>query len=97
IKTKSECRQYVHWLIFDGENGDTSKFFLTKAKTGETHSLPVKSTIEVERGDILFIQTAGGGGYSSAQERSKNDIENDLSQGVIDMDYIKKEYHLNYF
>ena len=94
---KMERSKYGPWGLFGGGNGEPAKCFLTKAKTGETHSLPVKSTIEVERGDILFIQTAGGGGYSSAQERSKNDIENDLSQGVIDMDYIKKEYHLNYF
>src|SRR5699024_7349670 len=92
---KMERSKYGPWGLFGGGNGETAKCFLTKAKTGEKHSISVKTTIEVERGDILLIQTAGGGGYFNAQERSEINIKNDLSQDVIDIDYAKKEYGLN--
>src|SRR5699024_11052784 len=48
IIIKMERSKYGPWGLYGEGNSEAAKCFLTKAKTGETLSLPVKSTIEVE-------------------------------------------------
>lgn len=83
IALKMERSKNGPWGLFGGENGDTAKCFLTKASTGEKLSIPVKSTFEVGKGDVLYIQTAGGGGYLKPEDRDKDMIQKDLNDGFV--------------
>jgi N-methylhydantoinase B len=41
------------------------------------------SQIELAAGDLLSLTVPGGGGYGNPRERAKNDIEADISQGLL--------------
>ena len=48
-----------------------------------TVRLPVKKTVVLNRGDIIEIQTAGGGGYGNLTMREKAVIKEDLNNGIF--------------
>ncbi len=74
----------------------------TDAQTGRGEVLrnnkviPIKSkdAMTLQKGDILTIYTAGGGGYGPASERSVDDIKNDLEQGYLTAPTVKASYRL---
>lgn len=68
VSLTMERRKFAPWGLFGGSKGGTSKCTLTKFQTKEKLELPVKSTFEVKKGDKLYIQTSGGGGYGVSQQ-----------------------------
>jgi N-methylhydantoinase B len=52
--------------LFGGENGDSGKNYIIKCK--KVINLPSKSTISVKKGDLMVIETPGGGGYGKKME-----------------------------
>jgi len=45
--------------------------------------LPVKVTVLLQRGDIVQIKTAGGGGYGRPENRDKSRVRDDIGNGII--------------
>ena len=74
----------------------------TDAQTGRGEVLrnnqviPIKSKdgMTLQKGDILTIYTAGGGGYGLPSERSIQDIKHDLEQGYLTAPAVKASYGL---
>ena len=74
----------------------------TDAQTGRGEVLrnnqviPIKSKdgMTLQKGDILTIYTAGGGGYGLPSERSVQDIKHDLEQGYLTAPAVKASYGL---
>lgn len=65
--------------ICGGMDGAPHRYRLRSAKGGELRELKTKETgVTMARGDWLHIESAGGGGYGTAQRRSAADRERDL-------------------
>ncbi len=65
-----------------GEPGQPGRLTLTRADDGETIALDSKvAGLAVARGDVIRLQTAGGGGYGDAGERSAADRARDRTEG----------------
>src|SRR5699024_5846867 len=92
VALKMERSKVGPWGLFGGSNGETAKCYLTKALTGERVSIPVKSTFEVDKGDILYIQTAGGGGYLHAEDRDIDLVNKDLKYGQITLEEVNEKH-----
>jgi len=61
ISILSERRRHAPYGIFGGKSGKIGKNFIIKK--GKKFELRSKVNISVEKGDILIIETPGGGGY----------------------------------
>ena len=59
---------------------------------GRIETLPSKATVKLEPGDEVYINTPGGGGYGPPSKRSIDMIKNDLDEGKITIEYVKKYY-----
>ena len=46
----------------------------------------------METGDVIMVETGGGGGYGRAQERLRELVERDLRRGYISADAAAKDY-----
>jgi N-methylhydantoinase B len=70
----SDRRQFAPYGLNGGEPGATGKNFLTRAgaAAGKVEELPGKVTVWCEPGDILSIQTPGGGGWGPETEKHKD-------------------------
>jgi N-methylhydantoinase B len=70
----SDRRRFAPYGLSGGEPGATGRNFLTRAKgaAGNVEELPGKATVWCEPGDILSIETPGGGGWGPQTEKHKD-------------------------
>jgi N-methylhydantoinase B len=64
-----------------GGDGASGRHTLIAAD-GTTRALPAKTTVQVQHGETLVVQTAGGGGYGPANERELRACERDAADGI---------------
>jgi len=65
LSIQSERRNKAPFGLFGGNNGSRGKNFLKTAE--EKIQLPSKITREIKKGDIVIIETPGGGGYGKTE------------------------------
>lgn len=59
----AERRKFRPWGLQGGEDGAAGRATVVKSATGEQVELPGKCSLHLEAGDILRIETPGGGGW----------------------------------
>ena len=76
--------------LFGGTDGQRGRCEVERDGT----VIPVKSkdAMELRRGDILTLYTAGGGGYGPPAERDPAAVENDVRQGYISRETANSVY-----
>jgi len=62
----AERRRFHPWGLEGGEAGAAGRATVKKAATGEEMELPGKCSLYLEAGDVLRIETPGGGGWGSS-------------------------------
>ncbi len=81
------------WGIFGGKNGLGSKYILNP-DTEKERTLRSKETFEIECGDIVSVQNAGGGGYGDPRKRKLAEILKDIELGKVHPDRAINDYGL---
>lgn len=79
------------WGLFGGQGGHTSACILIKSN-GEEMILSSKETRVIGNGDTIRLQTAGGGGYGKAEERSRAAVLKDVNLGFISKEQALNDY-----
>lgn len=69
--------------LFGGESGKVARYLLTS--NGETRAIPSKGSLQVNPGDVLRVETCGGGGYGSALDRDPELVVGDVREGKISL------------
>ena len=59
----ADRRKFRPWGLACGEDGAAGRAVLRKGATGEEIQLPGKCSLRVEAGDVVRIETPGGGGW----------------------------------
>jgi N-methylhydantoinase B len=65
----SERRKFRPYGLAGGESGQTGRNLLIKGN--QIQELPGKVSLELEAGDVISVQTPGGGGFGPPVERQK--------------------------
>lgn len=52
--------------------------------------MAIKQTAILKKGDIVEMQTAGGGGYGSPKNRDRHKVLNDLKSEMITKSYARR-------
>jgi N-methylhydantoinase B len=68
--------------VFGGEDGSPARYLLNPGTPGE-RTVPSKGTFEVVPGDLVSIQTPGGGGYGPVAERDPALVADDRRSGKM--------------
>lgn len=76
--------------LFGGENGKRAACEVMRA--GKKIPIPSKSKVDLRKGDILTLYTAGGAGYGPAKDRPRERITEDLKQGYISRSAARSAY-----
>lgn len=63
VSLLTERRKFAPYGIFGGKNG--RKGYNILVKDSKSIVLPSKTTFQIEKGDIIIIETPGGGGYGN--------------------------------
>ena len=69
------------WPLLGGRPGRTTRIELER--NGNVTQLPSKNRLDLQKGDILTIYTAGGGGYGPPADREGERIAGDIRNGYV--------------
>jgi N-methylhydantoinase B len=77
----SDRARIAPWGLFGGAEGGRTRIELKR--DGAVIPLATKTKMELRRGDVLTIHTAGGGGYGPPAGREGARIANDVRNGYV--------------
>lgn len=84
------------WGLFGGLSGSGGEFIINPETENERKLSTGKvSEVSLKKGDVLSVRTPGSGGYGSPNERDKNKILEDLAEGKISKQTVKKFYSVD--
>jgi N-methylhydantoinase B/oxoprolinase/acetone carboxylase alpha subunit len=95
-----EKEQIAPWGLFGGGPGRRSAMLVSRAggpfqTFGEAFGVACDgkfSDCYLRRGDVVRIVTAGGGGYGDPLERTFEEIEEDVRQGLLSRATVEQDY-----
>ena len=79
------------WGLAGGKSARGARFTVERAN-GEVEKLPSKARVRFFKGDRLYIETSGGGGWGDPTTRERCLLEKDLKDGLISMERAVSEY-----
>ncbi len=78
------------WPLFGGNEGQRTRIELER--DGKVAHLPSKNRLDLKKGDVLTIYTAGGAGYGDPAEREPELIQADIRNGYITANAAARDY-----
>ena len=84
------------WGLSGGRAGLRANHYIIRRK-GEKVQLHSKDTVDLNEGDILVINTPGGGGYGDPRTRNIELLIDDLENGKISNIYVSKNFNVKEF
>src|SRR5699024_2066942 len=77
--------RYSHspWAVNGGEEGSSNKVFILKESGKWEGPFGIKTRYSLNKGDVIQIITATGGGYGPPYNRSQDKVINDVKNGYI--------------
>jgi N-methylhydantoinase B len=78
-----------------GEGAKNDVYILRQ--NGLTERLPfgAKGGVIMKKGDVLVLQTPGGGGYGNPEERDRELVLKDIVNEIITLDEAKRDYNID--
>jgi N-methylhydantoinase B len=78
--------------VAGGRAGRTGRVTLNPGTPGERELLPLGDGIALRRGDLLRLETCGGGGWGDPLEREPELVLRDVVQGKVSADAARHDY-----
>jgi N-methylhydantoinase B len=86
----SDKARYAPWGLFGGGAARTARYILNPQT--EARVLPSKITLQLEPGDVVSVQTPGGGGCGPVWQRAAEDVAADVALGKISVERARQAY-----
>lgn len=81
LSTMIERVRVPPWGVFGG--GDGAPFRVTCERAGERGAVGGKENRDLRRGDLIVLESSGGGGYGPPEERPAELLRADLANGFV--------------
>jgi N-methylhydantoinase B len=91
VTAGADRRRFTPWGFDGGKNAAGSMLTVTAAD-GSVRVLPTKTVEALKRGDVLTVQTPGGGGWGAPAERERYRLERDVRAGLISPERAREVY-----
>jgi N-methylhydantoinase B len=75
-----------------GGQAKPGRFTLVEGQTGERRLIEKEKGLALKPGDVLCVETGGGGGYGPPRLRSPEAIQRDLDAGYVSRDAAERDY-----
>ncbi len=87
-----ENSRFPAWGVSGGKAGGTSSVILNPGHADEREVRPFSDDNPWQAGDLVRIQTAGGGGWGDPLEREIHLVEKDVRGGFVSLKSARSEY-----
>jgi N-methylhydantoinase B len=92
LGTNLDRTKFPPWGVQGGNEAKPGRFMLTKAGSTTEQSVEKESAYRLEPGDLVSVETGGGGGYGTPAERSLEAIQHDLDGGYVSPAAVESDY-----
>jgi N-methylhydantoinase B len=87
----SDKAKYPPWGLFGGSQARAARYMLNP-DTAAAQTLPSKITLQLAPGDVVSVQTPGGGGCIPAWQRPPGLVAEDVALGKISVERARQVY-----
>jgi N-methylhydantoinase B len=91
ISVVADRARFAPWPLGAGKPGRLAHYILDP-DTPRQHELPSKVTVRVEPGQVLSVQTPGGGGCGDPRHRDEQAVLRDVREGKVSASAAKDVY-----
>ena len=92
LGTNLDRTKYPPWGVQGGKEGKSGRFILTKAGETREQSVEKENAYALQPGDLVSVETGGGGGYGPPLERALDLIQRDLDTGYVTASAAQRDY-----
>jgi len=83
LGTNLDRTKFPPWGVQGGKEARPGRFMLTKSGSTTEQRVEKENAYRLEPGDLVSVETGGGGGYGPPAERSLELIQRDLDAGYV--------------
>ena len=80
------------WGLFGGDDGEIARYVLNP--DNEATKLGSKVTVQLKPGDVICVQSCGGGGYGPSVERDPQLVLQDVHEGKVSLERAREVYRV---
>jgi len=95
LQTNLDRTRFPPWGVQGGQEGRPGRFTVTDGHTGAIRSIEKEKGLRLATGDLVCVETGGGGGYGPPAERAQELIQRDLDAGYISTDAAARDYDVS--
>ena len=92
LGTNLDRTKYPPWGVQGGKEGKSGRFMLTKGGETREQSVEKENAYGLQPGDLVSVETGGGGGYGPPLERALDLIQRDLDTGYVTAAAAQRDY-----
>ena len=81
------------WGIAGGHDGATGKITIVRADASEPQVV-YKGEYPLKANDVIWVESAGGGGYGNPARRARERVQKDLLFGYVTLEAARRDYGL---
>ncbi len=92
LQTNLDRTRFPPWGVQGGQAATPGRFTVTDCRTGTVRSIEKEKGFRLAAGDLVCVETGGGGGYGPPAQRALGRIQHDLAAGYISADAAERDY-----
>jgi N-methylhydantoinase B len=92
LQTNLDRTRFPPWGVQGGQDGKPGRFTLVNGETGAMRSIEKEKGFRLAAGDLVCVETGGGGGYGPPAERTLELIQRDLDAGYVSAEAAIRDY-----
>jgi N-methylhydantoinase B len=92
VQTNLDRTKFPPWGVQGGSEAKPGRFTLARHRGGEETAIGKEKGVALEPGDLLCVETGGGGGYGAPRQRALHLIQRDLDAGYVSAAAAEQDY-----
>jgi N-methylhydantoinase B len=92
LQTNLDRTKFPPWGVQGGKEAQPGRFTVVEGATGAERPIEKEKGFRLAGGDLVCVETGGGGGYGPPRERALAAIQCDLDAGYVSVEAAKRDY-----
>jgi N-methylhydantoinase B len=92
LQTNLDRTKFPPWGVQGGKEAQSGRFTVVEGATGAERPIEKEKGFRLALGDLVCVETGGGGGYGPPRERALDLIQRDLEAGYVSAEAAERDY-----